>query len=244
MRKTKEEITKKRNRYWLIMLIALFVPYLLTGALVALYYFNILNPPIWTQWVMFGTFIPLIILTLIVHQRNKLAGPYGETILILIPTFVWLLGGADSSIKWLVYMSGIIVGTGLVSFIIAMFFKKGSFTKQVLVKLALVASAVVSTVTISVVLLNWGDKAVHLAGEVKKDYASRNWIIFIAVVTVASALLLVFIGLLTTFENVNIDRTQISFVGRKRRKRLQKKRDHATQVIQLKKLKKEKAKKG
>lgn len=174
------------------------------------------QPDSWVNWILAAMFIPLILLSLIIAQKRELIGAYGETILLLIPTFVWLLPGHDQSKETMITISFAIIAFGLLVYI------GGSLIKywkvevdsdklllkrklvEVFLRIGFIAAAVTSTLIISIILINWGDFSLHLArvtDPVSKleitDYTSKGWITFISVVTILTALTLVILGLVS-----------------------------------------------
>ena len=171
----------------------------------------------WFNHVMFFIFIPLILFQLFAIQRRGIVGSYGETILLLIPTFIWLLPGHDEAMSLMKLISFIIILLGGVIYTLAMLGKyvkyhrenehhKARLTGFILIRLSFVFASVVSTLIISILLINWADFSLHLAdvtklGVTTQDYTSSGFITFIAVTTIFIALLLVALGLVSKFNS-------------------------------------------
>ena len=172
----------------------------------------------WFNHMMFFIFIPLILFQLFSIQRRGIVGSYGETILLLIPTFIWLLPGHNEAMSLMKMISFIIILLGGVIYTIAMLAKFVKFHRQnehhkarltgfVLIRLSFVFASVVSTLIISILLINWADFSLHLAdttskaGITTKDYTDSKFISFIAVTTIFVALLLVGLGLVSKFNS-------------------------------------------
>ncbi len=172
-------------------------------------------PPKWLTHAMFYTFVPMIFLSMFLTQKAELTGSYGETILLLIPTFVWLLPGHVAAIKNVQIIALSLILIGALFYVLGLslvLFKKQSNDKRIrsvtpiLLRLTFVASTIVSTLIVSILLINWGDQGMGLAPSSienmgQADYTSSSWIIFIAVVTILVALSLVFLGLLASFQS-------------------------------------------
>lgn len=169
------------------------------------------NPASWVNWFMFLVFVPLILVSLIIGQKRELVGSYGETILLLIPTFVWLLPGHEHALKTMIIMAFIVVVIGFLIYSSANILRhvkhKNDETNKkianILLRIGFVASTVTSTVIISIILLDWADHSLHIAdkkmpnGEILTDYTVTGWIVFISTVTILDALTLVVLGLIT-----------------------------------------------
>lgn len=182
--------------------------------------------PSWFNWIMLIIFCVSITYSLVISQKRHLVGEYGETILILIPTFVWLMGGTFKAQEILLYISLalVIVGSLFYAFAWVAHSKNneevGKIRVQLVLRLAFVAVTVAATVILSLILLNWAYGSMHFQRIIKEDehthvvetlndsedgYKSTPWVMFIAVVTILSAVLLVMIGLTrTTTEDAKI----------------------------------------
>ena len=177
----------------------------------------------WINQVMFWILGPFILWSLFSSQKNNLVGNYGETILLLIPTFIWLLPGHHASIQIILLFSTIIILFAtfiyFVPYLIALL--KGDKhlrvkykISMVLYRLAFALTAVVSTLIISILLINWADHSMHFGyvydnnnivqhaanGAILKDFGSSEYITFLVVATLFVALLLVSIGLISSFD--------------------------------------------
>lgn len=195
--------------------IAFVGPLVSTIILFSLAVSGVSHPASWVNWLMLIIFVPLITASLVIGQKKELVGAYGETILILIPTFVWLLGGHDQAIKYLMIITFAVMAFGVVTYAIGLTRRnkvdpKGQKVTQILLRLGFVGASVAATVVISIVLLNWADFSMHLAPTsvshedgkeiIEKDYTATAWIMFIALVTVFDAMLLVVLGLVSNYE--------------------------------------------
>lgn len=204
--------------------------------------------PSWFNWVMLIVFSITITYSLVIAQRRHLVGAYGETILILIPTFVWLMGGSYEAQTILLYISVALMGVGIVLFAFAWVAKStknpeiGLIRVQLMIRLSFVATTVTSTIVISLIMLNWADHSVQL-DEVTKidahthlattesDFVSTPWIMFIAIVTILSAVVLVMIGLTgSTSKDLKIFKMPAILKGKFNRKKIGK-----TTVFQINK---------
>ncbi len=185
--------------------------------------------PSWFNWIMLIVFCLSITYSLIIAQRRHLVGEYGETILILIPTFVWLMGGTFKAQEILLYicLALVVVGSIFYAFAWLAHSKKneeiGKIRVQLVLRLSFVAITVAATVILSLILLNWAFGSMHFQQVIKTDeltgdqefsdvYTSTPWVVFIAVVTILSAVLLVMIGLTrNTAEDAKIFRLKHEF---------------------------------
>lgn len=236
------------------------------GPLIAaflLFMFSVLGdtkPSSWVNWVLAIVFIPTIILSLIVSQKKELIGSYGETILLLIPTFVWLLPGHVDAKNYIVYAGFAVVVLGLIfifsaSIVSAIRHNTANSKKmkvtEILLRLGFTAVAISSTLIVSIVLINWGDFSLRLAdvkqGEIiittTQDYTTGPWITFIAAVTIFVALTLVMLGLLTGYKKKyleTINDKDLGVVGAYTRKPTSDKNIEKTMMINLKKARKKK----
>ena len=216
--------------------------------------------PNYMNWILVTVFIPLIFLSLIIGQYKKLIGAYGETILLLIPTFVWLLPGHSESLRIIATISFIIIMTGVLIYIGSKAIRhirmrdenKKSTIGQILLRVSFVAATLTSTVVGSIIMVNWGDVSLHLArvhtptGDIS-DYTKSAWIIFIAIITIVVALTLVLLGLITnigrnkrnTFntENLGFTRAGSSIYNKKKVKKTE---FEKTTIINISKKKRKK----
>ena len=218
------------------------------------------QPDSWVNWILAVVFIPTIILSLIVSQKKELIGSYGETILLLIPTFVWLLPGHVDAKNYIVYAGFAVIVLGLVFIFSASLISalrhntansKRMKVTEILLRLGFTAVAISSTLIVSIVLINWGDFSLHLAdvkqGEIvittTQDYTAGPWITFIAAVTIFVALTLVMLGLLTGYKKKyveTINDKELGVVGTYTRKPTNDKNLEKTMMINLKKANKKK----
>lgn len=177
------------------------------------------NHDSWVNWLMFAIFTPLILVSLIIGQKRELVGAYGETILLLIPTFVWLLPGHAQAHKTMVIVSFAIVLLGFLVYSSATLLKhhktkdedKKHKIANVLLRIGFVGSTVTSTIIIGIILINWADLSLNLAdikdpttGQIYQDYTATPWIVFISVVTISDALILVMLGLITSMKKSHV----------------------------------------
>lgn len=169
------------------------------------------NLPNWFNWAMFIIFTVGISFSLVVAQKRHLVGAYGETIVVLIPTYVWLLGGKFIAQEIMLDVSMAVMALGVLfafgSVLPFYIFKKNRerarWNSQILLRICFVCATTTATFIISLIMLNWADKTMGLAplsvnaetGEPANDYSATTWVIFIALVTIISAAALVMIGL-------------------------------------------------
>lgn len=196
--------------------------------------------PSWFNWIMLIIFCIAITYSLVISQKRHLVGEYGETILILIPTFVWLMGGTFKAQEILLYISLALVLVGSLFYVFAwMAHSKenedvGKIRVQLVLRLAFVAITVAATVILSLILLNWAYGSMEFQKVIKENehthakeitdvYTSTPWVMFIAIVTILSAVLLVMIGLTrTTTEDAKIVKLKNSVSHLFRRKHVDK----------------------
>lgn len=196
-------------------------PYLATIILFVIHYLlGSEFPNLVYHWVMFAVFVPMIGMSLILTQKWSLVGAYGETILLLIPTFVWLLSGAYEAIWLTVLIAFVFAMCGIGLYIIAFILiktktnnetskRRQKITSMILFRLAFMFSSVVSTMIISVVILNWADFSMDfghaylstVTGERTLHNTETSWILFIAIVTIVTAVSLVLLGLIVSFQS-------------------------------------------
>lgn len=205
---TQSILMKKKTSFSWSFVLVFTGPLLAATILFALFQAGDTNPSSWVNWLIFAIFVPMILVSLVVGQKRQLVGSYGETILLLIPTFVWLLPGNTGTVKMMVTLSFGIVMFGLLIYMIAGLPKYYKFKNennahkitQILLRIGFVASTVTSTVIVSVILINWADFSLNLAPEdpkIPNRYSQSSWIAFISVVTITVALILVTLGLVT-----------------------------------------------
>lgn len=196
--------------------------------------------PSWFNWIMLIIFCIAITYSLVISQKRHLVGEYGETILILIPTFVWLMGGTFKAQEILLYISLALVLVGSLFYVFAwMAHSKenedvGKIRVQLVLRLAFVAITVAATVILSLILLNWAYGSMEFQKVIKENehthaeeitdvYTSTPWVMFIAIVTILSAVLLVMIGLTrSTTEDAKIVKLKNSVSHLFRRKHVDK----------------------
>ena len=210
----------KQKGSWFLFFLGI-LPLIPTTILFALSIFDeeFVVDNIWFNHMMFFIFIPLILFQLFAIQKLGIVGNYGETILLLIPTFIWLLPGHTEAMSLMKLISFVLILIGGFIYSIAMLAKyvklrkkmnianhksKTRLTGFILIRLSFVLASVVSTLIISILLVNWADHSLHLAdttvnGVTTQDYTSSGFITFIAVTTIFVALLLVGLGLISNF---------------------------------------------
>ena len=219
----------------------------------------------WINQLLFWIFTPIILWSLFAAQKNNLVGFSGETIILLIPTFIWLLPGHEPALRLMISL-----GFGIILIVAALYFgslgfrfykikniKVSKILAHIFIRFAFVFASVVSTLVISIILIHWADHSMKFGytydnnGGVildtnslpLKDFASASYITFIAVTTIIVAILIVNLGLLKSFNKHfkrqnNISATQAIFskIRPKTKSFLEK-----TQIIKLsKRLKKKK----
>lgn len=260
---TKDVVVDKKLGFSTTFALVFTGPVIATIILFVLSITNVIHPDSWINWLLAVIFIPTIILSLIVAQKKELIGSYGETILLLIPTFVWLLPGHDDAKNYIIYSSFGVVAIGLIIYFMAAVVsairhktpnaQKMKLT-EVFLRLGFTAIAIASTLIISIILINWGDYSLHLAdvkvGElvltIEQDYTAGPWITFIAVVTIFVALTLVMLGLITGYKKKYLETFQdkdLGVVATYTKKQQNDKNIEKTMMISLKQNKKTKKKK-
>ena len=208
----------KQKGSWFLLFLGI-LPLIPTTILFALNIFDeeFVIDNIWFNHMMFFIFIPLILFQLFAIQKLGIVGSYGETILLLIPTFIWLLPGHTEAMSLMKLISFVLILIGGFIYAMAMLAKFAKLRKKlkaenhdskirltgfILIRLSFVLASVVSTLIISILLVNWADYSLHLADTDKPgvfDYTSSSFITFIAVTTIFVALLLVALGLISNF---------------------------------------------
>ena len=207
---TREILVKRKTSFNWSFLLVFTGPLIGSLILFSIFATGEMHPASWVNWTIFLIFVPLILISLVLGQKRQLVGAYGETILLLIPTFVWLLPGNDETIKLMTMLSFSIVLIGVVIYACAGLPKYFKYKKedsahkitQILLRVGFVASTVTSTVIISIILINFADHSLSLAPVIdaatgEKDYTDTTWIAFISIVTIIVALILVILGLAT-----------------------------------------------
>ena len=214
---TQSILIKKKHPFNLSFALVFTGPLLTAITLFILNRAGVNEPPVWANWVMFAIFVPLIITSLIIGQKRELVGAYGETILLLIPTFVWLLPGHEQALNTMIILAFAIVLIGFIIYSSANILRavrhqdddKNRRIANVLLRIGFVASTVTSTVLISIILIDWADHSLHLADktvgkEVIQDYSVTGWIVFISTVTIIDALMLVILGLISSMKDSHV----------------------------------------
>ena len=193
---------------------------------------------LWINHLLFWFFAPIILWSLFAAQKNNLVGASGETIILLIPTFIWLLPGHSKAISLMITLSFTIIVISVFLYFLSLGLKyaktknikRKKMLSHIFMKMAFVFASVVSTLVISIIFINWGDHSMKWAyvydndgqiifdqnKEIMKDYTSTSYISFISVTTIMVAILLVSLGLLTSFNKHfkrqnNISATQAFF---------------------------------
>lgn len=251
---TQSILIKKKHPFNLSFALVFTGPLLTAITLFILNRTGVNEPPVWANWVMFAIFVPLIIVSLIIGQKRELVGAYGETILLLIPTFVWLLPGHEQALNTMIILAFTIVLIGFIIYSSANLLRairhqdddRNRRIANVLLRIGFVASTVTSTVLISIILIDWADHSLHLAdktmgGKIVQDYSVTGWIVFISTVTIIDALMLVILGLISSMKDSHIstfNETEFGYYkDRKGNKDQTKKIDFVekTMIIDLKK---------
>ncbi len=180
-----EKITNKTK----VNLKRLFIVYtgpLLAGVILFLVHLITNNNGVsWLNHVNFWIFLPLIMLSLFYSQKNELAGAYGETILLLIPTFVWLLPGHNISIWYMIAISFALIIIACVSSLVGIAFsesKKINENNQMRIikktvlsfRVGYVCMALVSTLILSVLLILWADKSMGFANHYHTEWKLKT----------------------------------------------------------------------
>ena len=215
---TQSILIKKKHPFNLSFALVFTGPLLTAITLFTLDMSGITSPPSWANWLMFAIFVPLIITSLVIGQKRELVGAYGETILLLIPTFVWLLPGHEQALNTMIILAFVIVFVGFIIYSSANILRavrhkddeKNRRVANVLLRIGFVASTVTSTVLISIILIDWADHSLHLAdykgpaGEILQDYSLTGWIVFISTITIIDALMLVILGLISSMKDSHV----------------------------------------
>lgn len=175
----------------------------------------------WLNQLLFWVFAPIILWSLFAAQKNNLVGTSGEVIILLIPTFIWLLPGHTKALRLMIVLAFSIIIIVATLYFVALGFrwkklKSEAATKttaHIFMRIAFVFSSVVSTLVISIILINWADHSMKwgytydsnggvildINGKIAKDFAQASYITFISATTIIVAILLVTLGLLTSF---------------------------------------------
>lgn len=230
---TQSILIKKKHSFNLSFVLVFTGPLLTAITLFVLNRMGINQPPIWANWVMFAVFVPLIVTSLVIGQKRELVGAYGETILLLIPTFVWLLPGHEEALDTMIILAFIIIIIGFIIYSSANILRtirhkdddKNRRIANILLRIGFVASTVTSTVLISIILIDWADNSLHLADhhvgqDLEKNYTQTAWIVFISTVTIIDALMLVILGLISSMKDSHIstfNETELGYYKGKKR---------------------------
>ena len=167
------------------------------------------------SWILFGIFVPLLIISLFAMQKYELVGAYGETIILLIPTFVWLLPTHNEAIWWITVVAFIISMVSLVLLIVSLIYlfkhtKKSEEVRKIVVttlilRLMFITAAIAATLLVSILLIWWGSNSLDLLGNVgfgDKTSSNTEWILFVAVVSIVVASILIALGLMVRFQKL------------------------------------------
>ena len=166
------------------------------------------------SWILFGAFVPTLILALFSMQKFELVGAYGETIILLIPTFIWLLPTHDEAMWWVTITGFALAMMTLVLLIASLILikvKHTNITRRVLsstlvMRFTFIFASIAATLLISIVLIWWGQNSLGLLGEkpVTGEVISSNkeWIAFIAGISIVVAGTLISLGLISKFQTM------------------------------------------
>lgn len=172
-------------------------------------------PPKSLNIIMFYSLVILIFLSLFLIQKWELIGAYGESILLLIPTFVWLLPASRQAIGLMIIFAFVITILTMALAITPVIYAKHNhkhtnekkMTNMVIFsKLSFMGTSLISTLIVSIIMINWAESmgyanVVDMAtDQIELDFTKATWIMFISVVTLFTALSLISIGLISAFE--------------------------------------------
>lgn len=172
---------------------------------------NALNQTI--SWILFGIFVPTLILALFSMQKFELVGSYGETIILLIPTFIWLLPTHDEAMWWITITAFILAALTFTSLVISLILiktKNKNLVNRVVsstlaMRFTFIFASIASTLLISIILIWWGQNSLGLIGVNSKGEAissNKEWIGFIAAITIFVAGTLIALGLFSRFKEM------------------------------------------
>ncbi len=217
------EKRKFNKRFFLVLII----PWIITIVIFISELMGLSASSGWVNHLFFWLFIPSLFASLILSHRWSLIGGFGDVILLLMPTFIWLLPGHAMAILFLIIAGFGIFVSGLVFYLVAIFLQYTNLSKKnpakcrmltlMFYRLAFISASLLSTLVASVILIHWGDTmgfAEKIANGIASiDYTNVKWITFIAVVTILVALLLVGLGLLSLF-TVSLNDSEILRLGK------------------------------
>ena len=213
-------IDKKRSPNWKVLSIILFAPTFATLTLFILHFIPSIQDSNTLYWILFAIFVPTLVGTIFVLQKYDLVGSYGETIILLIPTLIWLLPGSirgdddGIGIWWTILLAFSSLMIMLVSVAATMWIyklKKVSRTKKVLsstlaMRFIFIFASITSTLMISLILIYWGHHSLHLMDakgvsslNQQLDTSSTSWILFIIINSIVVAVTLVGLGLYSRY---------------------------------------------
>lgn len=203
-----KDIKDKKKKYNFVIPILIMLPALL-GTLVPWIYYDIFGQsdedPVAAQ-VLTWLLLPGMLFSVFLLQRYKLLGRYGDAVILLIPTFVWLLPEYVVVMDVLLYIAIAVAGVMLIDFFLTFYFMrskfgdkhgdKGPMYAMVFAKLQFTLAAVLITISSSITLIDWGDAMGWLNktmpdGSIKRDATGEPWIMFIAIVAILVVLFMI-----------------------------------------------------
>lgn len=164
---------------------------------------------------LFFTLVPMIFASLFLIQKWELIGAYGESILLLIPTFVWLLPASQQAMDLMVSFSFAFALLTIFFACMPLIYRKLNKTSTperkvgtmvIFSKISFMCTSLISTVLVSIIMIHWAESMGwnYYDGADKivdgPDLTNPRWIAFISIVTLITALSLIFVGLVSAFE--------------------------------------------
>lgn len=219
LRKHNEDVLTGKRKFNHKILTAIVLGPILAGLSLFIYSLvmdtdgsNALNKTI--SWVLFVIFVPTLILALFSMQKFELVGSYGETIILLIPTFIWLLPTHEEAMWWITITGFVLAALTFAFMVLSLILiktKHKNVVNRVLsstlaMRFTFIFASIASTLLISIVLIWWGQNSLGLIGvnEITGEPTSTNkeWIGFIAAISIFVAGTLIALGLFSRFKEM------------------------------------------
>lgn len=181
--------------------IAMLVPFI---------YYNLLDVEesrVASNLIFAFTSIPMTF-SLFIMQKYKLLGAYGEVVILLIPTLIWLLPEYPDVMKGAIIVGMAFFGVSILLLLLTVLFlkrkdvHKAALSSMVVAKIMFLIAGLLTVLAMSITLIHWGDEGMHWLtprGSVTKNVKTESWVIFIVVSAVVSAALLLIEGLFSSY---------------------------------------------
>ena len=234
-----KDIKERKIKYNFKLSLAIMIPALL-GTIIPWFYYDVfhqeeseLAAQLLTWFLLPGMLVSVFIL-----QRYKLLGRYGDAVILLIPTFIWLLPEYEEVMDVLLYIGLGVSGFMILDFVMALYFinkknykndkdkDKGPLYAMVSAKLQFTLAAFLITISSSITLIDWGDFGMHwLRNNDVPDVSKESWVMFIAMVAMLVVLFMIAESmfesiLIVKYKGYEADTTEISLSTIKRFKHL------------------------